>query len=65
MFEWERQAYAVTLGINNALGEEGCTDCTCGAGGRELVLYIAVDEGGFAYALGAKDYDFCFEGLRH
>lgn len=59
------ETYAVTLGINNAFGEEGRADCACCAGRRELVLYESVDEGGFANALGAEDYNLCFKGLRH
>jgi len=59
------QAYAIALRINNALGEEGRADCACCAGWRELVLYESVDEGGFAHALRAEDYDLGLERLRH
>jgi hypothetical protein len=61
----ERGTHAIALGIHDAFREEGRADCACCAGGGELVLYESVNEGCFAYALGAKDYDLCFEGLRH
>ena len=60
-----RRAHAIAFGVDDALGEKGRADRACCAGGRELVLYEAVDEGSFAYALRAEDYDLCFEGLGH
>lgn len=48
----------------DAFGEEGGADCG-GVGREEGAVDVAVDEGGFADALGAEDDDFGFEGGGH
>lgn len=53
------------FGVEDAFREEGGADCAGGRWGREGILDVALDEGGFADALGAEDADFGFEGIRH
>jgi len=51
----------VRVCVQDTLGEKGGTDCGGGVGeGPEGAVDVAVDEGGFADALGAEDYDFGF-----
>jgi hypothetical protein len=53
----------VRVCVQDTFGEKRGTDCGRGVGeGPEGRVDVAVDEGGFADALGAEDDDFGFEG---